>query len=281
MGKKLTNRLNDLTSSEWLYWTDTLYITNYPPDATHYLRKAHGAMKPPELMADIIKFFTKKGETVLDPFAGVGGTLLGAALTDRKALGIELNPEWVKVYQEICRTFKVREGSLERRGDFDQSPPDIFPEMVLGDCFEIFPTLADESLDAVITDPPYGCQHKISGFKSETNFNMFNLQESKDLANAADFPAFLELMKKVGQEVWRVLKSKRYFVMILGDRYRDGEYIPLGYLVSQVMQEVGFKFKGLRIWCNKATQRPLKPYAIMTSFVPNITHQNILILRKE
>lgn len=47
------------------------------------------------------------------------------------------------------------------------------------------------------------------------------------------------------------------------------------------MRQIGFKFKGVKIWSNKATRRPLKPYAIKSVFVPNITHQNILILRKE
>ena len=43
-------------------------------------RRVHGANKPPRLMARLIEFFTKPGELVLDPFAGVGGTLLGAAI---------------------------------------------------------------------------------------------------------------------------------------------------------------------------------------------------------
>ena len=78
----MDNLLNDLSGSEWLYWTSTIYPTNYPPDPTHSLRKKHGAIKPPQLMAEIIRFFTKKGESVLI-LAGTG-TLLGAALL-RKA----------------------------------------------------------------------------------------------------------------------------------------------------------------------------------------------------
>ena len=48
-------------------------------------------------MARLIEFFTRTGELVLDPFAGVGGTLLGAAIArgPRRAIGIELDPRWV------------------------------------------------------------------------------------------------------------------------------------------------------------------------------------------
>lgn len=277
------NALNDLTPSQWLFWTDTVYITNYPPDATHALRKAHGAMKPPEVMAEIIRFFTKEGELVLDPLAGVGGTLLGAALCGRAALGFELNPAWVQIYEKIKREYVVvGEQLVEAR----RVPEGVFArpiegEMRLGDCLELIRDLGDESVDAVVTDPPYGCEHGATGFSAETNFRMFNPDDPRDFGNAPDLGAYLGLIRRLGEQVYRVLRERRYFVLMVGDRYRGGEYLPLGFLVAQELRAVGFKFKGVKIWCNKATQRPLKPYAVGSCFVPNITHQNILILRKE
>src|SRR5674476_1401014 len=67
------------------------------------MRRAHGANKPPRLMARLIEFFTRPGELVLDPFAGVGGTLLGAAIArgPRRALGFELNPRWAAIYAAV------------------------------------------------------------------------------------------------------------------------------------------------------------------------------------
>ena len=277
------NRLNDLSGAEWLYWTDTLYVTNYPPDATHALRKAHGAMKPPEVMAEIIRFFTKEGQLVLDPMAGVGGTLLGAALARRAALGFELNPAWVEVYEEIKKNFVVLDDVLVKAGsvkDTSTTRP-IEPEMISGDCLELIKNIGDESVDAVITDPPYGCQHEVTGFAGETNFHMFNDQDSRDFGNAPDLENYLSLMRRLGEEVLRVLKDQKYFVLLVGDRYRQGEYIPVGHLVAQEMRRVGFKLKGIKIWCNKATQRPLKPYPVKVCFIPNISHLNLLILRKE
>lgn len=277
------NRLNDLTPAEWLYWTDTVYITNFPPDATHALRKAHGAMKPPEVMAEIIRFFTKEGQLVLDPMAGVGGTLLGAALARRHALGFELNPAWVEVYNRIKKEFVVCGDRLMAAKDVPEGAEArrIDGEMRLGDCLELIKEIDSETFDAVVTDPPYGCEHGASGFADETNFSMFNPEDARDFGNAPDFKAYLSLMRRLGEQVFRVLKEGKYFILLVGDRYRRGEYVPLGYLVAEEMRSVGFKLKGIKIWCNKATQRPLKPYAVKISFVPNITHQNILILKKE
>ena len=141
--------------------------------------------------------------------------------------------------------------------------------------------LAGDSFAAIVTDPPYGRQHGAHGFKDETNFHMLNPQEALDFGNSPDYDEYFAKMRRFGGEAYRVLQPGRYLVMLIGDRYYQGEYLPLGNKVAEVLREAGFKWKGIRIWWNKATQRPLKPYALKSCFVPNITHQNILIMRKE
>ena len=107
------NTLNELPGEEWLYFTKSLLTTAYPSELGHAARKAHGANKPPRLMARLIEFFSRTGEIVLDPFAGVGGTLLGAAIArgPRRAIGIELEPRWAEVFEGV-----VRDLSAERDG---------------------------------------------------------------------------------------------------------------------------------------------------------------------
>jgi DNA modification methylase len=99
------NTLNELSGEEWLYFTKSVWGTAYPSELGHALRKQHGANKPPRLMARLIEFFTTTGELVLDPFAGVGGTLLGAAIArgPRRAIGLEIEPRWVDIYQALVR----------------------------------------------------------------------------------------------------------------------------------------------------------------------------------
>jgi hypothetical protein len=120
------NSLNDLSGEEWLYFTKSVWGTAYPSELGHDRRKQHGANKPPRLMARLIEFFTTSGELVLDPFAGVGGTLLGAAIArgPRRAIGIEIEARWVAVYESLpCWPTSVRPIPAGR----ERSTPRAFP----------------------------------------------------------------------------------------------------------------------------------------------------------
>jgi len=66
---------------------------------------AHEAVFPPELPRRLIKMFSFKGETVLDPFAGSGTTLEQALALGRHAVGYEINPRFVALTEERLQKF--------------------------------------------------------------------------------------------------------------------------------------------------------------------------------
>mgnify|MGYP003677504695 CR=1 FL=1 len=73
-------------------------------------KEAHFATFPEELPELCIKAGTKKGDVVLDIFAGSGTTLRVASKLGRKGIGIELNPEYIKILKKRC---KIESMSLE------------------------------------------------------------------------------------------------------------------------------------------------------------------------
>ena len=291
------NTLNELSGEEWLYFTKSVWTTAYPSELGHALRRRHGANKPPRLMAKVIEFFTKSGELVLDPFAGVGGTLLGAAIArgPRRALGIELSPRWAEVYAEVvAEALAAREGSGPELADLGSNDPGgvrtFDPsgcELRVGDSLAILPTLEDESIDFVATDPPYNVQlpMTMSGgpladehSNRRTDYAMIT-DDPADLANAADYPAFLDKMELVLRDLHRALKRGRYAVLIVRDAYQDGRYVFTGSDLAARAASVGLVPKGDLIWYQAGTR--LRPYGYPTGFVPNITHQHLLVLRKD
>ncbi len=291
------NELNELTGEEWLYFTKSLLVTAYPSELGHVARKRHGANKPPRLMARLIEFFTRTGDLVVDPFAGVGGTLLGAAIArgPRRAIGLEINPSWAAIYAEVVEALLgERDGTGPLLADLGSSDPGgsrgFDPsgcELRTGDALALLPAIADASVDFVATDPPYTVQLPLTmagGRLAEahanrrTDYAMVS-DDPADLANAATHAAYLDAMERVLGEVRRVLRPGRYAVVIVRDAYVNGVYQFTGADLAARASRVGLVPKGDLIWYQAGTR--LRPYGYPRAFVPNIAHQHVVVLRRE
>ena len=292
-----SNLLNDLSGEEWLYSTKSLLTTAYPSELGHAARKAHGANKPPRLMARLIEYFTKPGDLVLDPFAGVGGTLLGAAIcrAPRRALGFEIEPRWAAVYEAVVAAAAAerdgRGAELRDLGDSDPGGPRTFDasacRLLTGDATRLIDHLDDASVDLVATDPPYNPQLKVTmsgGPLAErfanrrTDYAMIT-QDPADLANSASYAEYLERMGTLFGQLRHVLREKRYAVVIVRDVYQDGRYRFVASDLAARAEPHGLVPKGDLIWYQAGTR--LRPYGYPHAFVPNIVHQHILVLRAE
>jgi DNA modification methylase len=291
------NTLNELSGEEWLYFTKSVLTTAYPSELGHALRRAHGANKPPRLMARLVEFFTRPGELVLDPFAGVGGTLLGAAIArgPRRALGFELNPRWAAVYENVVAAALAERGGagpvLADLGPADPAGVRSFDpggcELRVGDALVLLPALPEASVDFVATDPPYTVQLPMTmaggrlaraHANRRTDYAMVS-GDPADLANAPSHDAYLALMGRAFGEVARVLRPGRYAAVIVRDAYVDGLYRFTGAELAARAESAGLVPKGDLIWYQAGTR--LRPYGYPRAFVPNIAHQHIVVLRKE
>lgn len=60
-------------------------------------KRLHPTQKPQFIMSEIIKRFAKPGDTILDPFAGSGSTLLAAKNLGYEYIGIELESRYIEI----------------------------------------------------------------------------------------------------------------------------------------------------------------------------------------
>ena len=88
----------DITAGEFKSWTSAHWAI--PPER-RMKRFGHPAMFPEELVERLLKLFSYRGDTVLDPFNGAGTTTFVARKTGRTYLGIDLS-------ERYCRTAKQR-----------------------------------------------------------------------------------------------------------------------------------------------------------------------------
>jgi len=91
--------------SNWV-GKDTVYPTNVLHFATECQNKNHPAAFPENLPEWFIKLFTQEEDTVLDPFAGSGTTLVVAQKMRRNSIGIEILPEYHEIMLKEIETVK-------------------------------------------------------------------------------------------------------------------------------------------------------------------------------
>jgi DNA modification methylase len=277
------NRLNDLTGREWKYATKSVIADSYPPDVQHDLRSEHGGQKPPRLCMDLIERFCKAGERVLDPFAGVGGTLLGASLAEyestgrREAVGFERSARWVDLYDEVlARENRDRRergaGALARQ------------EMRHGDCTDLVDDVETDSIDLLLTDVPYWSMDAVEQTRNPRRTRASKLDRFDGLEPDIDAPPetkdeWLAEMTAAFESMRRVLREGAYVVVFIGDMYRDSSFHFLSADLARGLESVGFVLKADLIWYDPA--KSLHVYGYPFAFVPSMVHQHVLVLRTE
>jgi len=280
-GKKyhMGNRLNDLCGAEWTYFLNSVITTRYPVSGdesyAHEIRKIHPSPKPPQLMREIIEFFTKEQELVLDYFMGVGGTLLGASLCNRKAIGIDLNKAFIDAYERASDVLGLRKQTT-----------------LVGDSLELMDRqngklsnmLESNSLGMVLIDPPYGdmMSRKKTGDSArrrrDTSATPFS-ESSKDLGNL-EYDAFLERLRLSVEKAVYYLRNKRYVVVFAKDLQPMGKNANITHadIIRELNKIENIYYSGMKIWADYTVS--LYPYGYPYSFVANQVHQYILIFQK-
>lgn len=275
---QLNNTLNHMAGGAWTYFTNsvlnTAFKTSGEDSFAHKIRKIHPTPKPPQLMRDIIEFFTKEREMVFDYFMGVGGSLLGAGVCNRRAIGIDLNPEYIEAYKSAAAEIGCEE----------------FP-CIEGDCLEILSNnekmaelLGEEKISLVLIDPPYG--NMMSREKTGADIKVYGnvatpfTDSDKDFGNLT-LDIFFDRLKESVELVLPYVKKRGHVVIFIKDLQPSGKETNL--LHAQIidkLNEIGnLNYKGMKIWADQTAK--LFPYGYPFSFVANQIHQYILIFRKE
>jgi len=267
------NKLNDLSGSEWIYFLNSVDVTHYSTKGTdgfaHHLRGKHPSPKPPQLMKKFVDFFTKENQVVLDPFMGVGGTLIACSLSNRKGIGIDLSKEYIDLYKKVCKELNVAEQTT-----------------IVGNSTGIDKLLKKgTTVDFILTDPPYGemLSNKRTGQrKKKTGVALatpFTNHET-DLGNM-ERKNFLESLKEIIAKSAEYLKPKGYIAVFVKDlQPKNGEHNMLHAFIADKLLEIpDISFRGYKIWYD-ATQK-LYPFGYPHAFVANQFHQFVMIFRKE
>lgn len=172
----------------------------------------------PYIPRNVILRYSFKGDTVLDQFVGGGTTLVEAKLTDRNAIGIDINPNAVEIAKSKLN-FKFESDSCIN--------------VYQGDARNL-KNIANESIDLICTHPPYA---DIIQYSEDVDGDLSHLK----------IKPFLSEMGKVADECYRVLKKDKFCAILMGDTRKNGMVQPLAFETMRIFELAVFKTKEIII----------------------------------
>lgn len=76
-------------------------LTVEKPDKEDFNK--HLTVKPLKLIEYLIRLFSREGQSVIDPFLGSGTTAVACHHTKRSCIGIEINPDYIRLAEQRLR----------------------------------------------------------------------------------------------------------------------------------------------------------------------------------
>jgi len=228
----LKNKLNDLTGKEWIKFSKSWFI--HSPKRRKDNEILHPAKYPESLVEEFIRFFTKEGEWVFDPFLGTGSTLIAAGNSKRNAVGIEI----MKKY------FSTAKGRI-KEGNFNS---ELIP--LLGSSTEIKKVMQknkieDKKFDFIITSPPYWNQLERSSIRQkrrkDKGLDTKYSSNKNDIGNIGDYSEFIEVQGKIFDQIYDISRENAYLVIITNNVYFKGELYPLAFDTATSLTKRGKK----------------------------------------
>ncbi len=172
----------------------------------------------PYIPRNILLRYSREGDLVLDQFAGGGTTLVEAKLLNRNIIGVDVNPD-----------------ALNRcRAKLDFEYPNAGKVTLHKGTAENLSFISDESIDLICTHPPY----------ADIIHYSENIDGDLSLLDVKDF---LEAMKSVASECYRVLKKGKFCAILMGDTRKKGCVVPMSFGVMKIFEKAGFITKEIII----------------------------------
>ena len=271
----MTRRANELDGKTWT--RHSISVWRDIAKTREEQRLGHPASFPVELVRRLIEcFLPPEGRLVLDPFAGSGSTLVAAQSMGKEAIGVELSPAFAAAARE--RLEAKAEGANaggapatrgRRRG----------AKVICDDARHLLRHVAPDSVDLVITSPPYWdilTRRRSADGKAIRHYG----PAPEDLGKVRDYERFLDEMADVFGQVYQVLRSGRYCVVVVMDVRKGPRFYPLHADLAARLVKLGFIHDDIIIWDRRQEYNSLRPLGFPAVFRVNKVHEYVLVFQK-
>ncbi|HCC60048.1 MAG: hypothetical protein A2402_02465 [Candidatus Staskawiczbacteria bacterium RIFOXYC1_FULL_37_43] len=218
---------NDFNLDNWKeseIWTDSLWIIPERDKTGKHNGFYHGNFIP-QIPRQLILRYTKSNDIVFDPFVGSGTTAYEAESLGRHFIGVDIQPELIEHVKS----------KVDNKNYFAELiAGDSTNKKTFADITEILNKRKRKNIQLAILHPPYANIIKFSN-------------NDKDLSNTKSLNDFLKAFSSAINNTLGILEKNRYLAIVIGDKYTQGKWIPLGFYCLNEAQKLGLTLKSIII----------------------------------
>ncbi len=283
MTKSTDETFNGLSAKEWTVLSKNVWNdVSSPRQSVHML---HGATFPQALADRVLSLYSKQGDIVFDPFAGIGTTVIAAAKMDRIGIGIELQQQFSDIAANLIDKEKT---------DLFGSKQLLRHEVICDDCRSLEKHLYSSSVQLTLSAPPYpnmntrpphpkgpGRPRKVDVVEEMSERVPAHSLRQDDFGNFG-YAMYLDELKRVLKKVLNVTREGGYSVWVVRDQrdtYNSAQYVPVHADIISIGVVAGWKHHDLIVW-DQNDQRRLMLLGYPNVFYSNMNCSYLIVFRK-
>jgi DNA modification methylase len=203
----------------------------------------HPAVFPISLPSHFINLLTHKGELVLDPFVGIGTTLMAAQDVDRNAVGFDLKAEYIEITKKRLQQSRLTQNSQQIA--------------IVDDAHNIPEYLEKETVSLCITSPPYAnmlAHERLNkSIRGDLRRNKHYLKVQQYSDNPFDLGTmsheqYAKALEEIYSGILPLMRPKAHCIINVNDVWENNKRIPTHVYVIEALTRAGFEFRNTFIW---------------------------------
>jgi len=240
-----SSHINCLSAKEWIKGQVAIWELYYEKRDIRD-KDIHPAVFPIALPKKCIELFTHKGELVLDPFVGIGTTLIAARDLGRNAVGFDLNQKYIAFSNQ-----RLKENNLLL---FKEEAEQI---AVYDDAINIPNYLENETVALCVTSPPYANMLNHERLNKSLRSDLRNNKHYKKIQQYSTHPRdlgtmkikeYIEALSEIYKGILPLLKPKAHCVININDLWENNRRYPTHSYIVEAMEKVGYELRNIIIW---------------------------------